>query len=173
MNVSPLDLRQQKFRSTFRGVDPVEVSSFLIAVADDYEGALREADRLRQELTRLEEIVRGHVEQEKNLQNTLLTATRMADEIKAKAEEDALRIVREAESRSVILLEKTQGRVEDIQRDIDGLKLKRRDVETSLEASIQALRNTLEFVREQDGRERDEKLLQYRPRLAEGELKVG
>lgn len=173
MNVSPLDLRQQKFRSTFRGVDPVEVSSFLIAVADDYEGALREADRLRQELARLEEIVRGHVEQEKNLQNTLLTATRMADEIKAKAEEEGLRIVREAESRSVILLEKTQGRVEDIQRDIDGLKLKRRDVETSLEASIQALRNTLEFVREQDGRERDEKLLQYRPRLAEAELKVG
>lgn len=173
MNVSPLDLRQQKFRSTFRGVDPVEVSSFLIAVADDYEGALREADRLRQELARLEEIVRGHVEQEKNLQNTLLTAQRMADEIKAKAEEEALRIVREAESRSVIVLEKSQARIEDIQRDIDGLKLKRRDVETSLEASIQALRNTLEFVREQDGRERDEKLLQYRPRLAEAELKVG
>jgi cell division initiation protein len=173
MNVSPLDLRQQKFRSTFRGVDPIEVSSFLIAVADDYEGALREADRLRQELTRLEEVVRVHVEQEKNLQNTLLTATRMADEIKAKAEEEALRIVREAESRSVILLEKTQARVEDIQRDIDGLKLKRRDVETSLEASIQALRNTLEFVREQDGLDRDEKLLQYRPRLAEAELKVG
>ena len=42
----------------------MEVSSFLIAVADDYEGALREADRLRQELARLEEIVRGHVEQE-------------------------------------------------------------------------------------------------------------
>ncbi|MFN7916009.1 MAG: DivIVA domain-containing protein [Vicinamibacterales bacterium] len=173
MNVSPLDLRQQKFRSTFRGVDPVEVSSFLIAVADDYEGALREADRLRQELARLEDIVKGHVEQEKNLQNTLLTATKMADEIRAKAEEEALRIVREAESRSVVMLEKSQARVEDIQRDIDGLKLKRRDVETSLEASIQALRNTLEFVREQDGRERDEKLLQYRPRLADAELKVG
>ena len=173
MNVSPLDLRQQKFRSTFRGVDPVEVSSFLIAVADDYEGALREVDRLRQELARLEDIVRGHVEQEKNLQNTLLTATKMADEIRAKAEEEALRIVREAESRSVVMLEKSQARVEDIQRDIYGLKLKRRDVETSLEASIQALRNTLEFVREQDGRERDEKLLQYRPRLADAELKVG
>ncbi len=173
MNVSPLDLRQQKFRTTFRGVDPVEVSSFLIAVADDYEGALRETDRLRQEVTRLEELVRGHVDQEKNLQNTLLTAQKMADEIRQKAEEEALRIVREAESRSVIVLEKTQARVEDIQRDIDGLKLKRRDVETSLEASIQALRNTLEFVREQDGRERDEKLLQYRPRLAEPEFKAG
>jgi cell division initiation protein len=172
MNVSPLDLRQQKFRTAFRGFDPVEVSSFLLAVADDYEQALREADRLRQEVARLEMVVRGHVEQEKSLQNTLITAQKLADDIKAGAEENALRIVREAESRSVLLIEKTQARVEDIHRDIDGLKLKRRAVETSLEASIQALRNTLEFVREQDARDREEKLLTYRPRLAEPEAKA-
>src|SRR6476619_8406565 len=167
MNVSPLDLRQQKFKTAFRGYDPVEVSSFLLAVADDYEQALRETDRLRQEVARLEMVVRGHVEQEKSLQNTLITAQRLSDDIKAGAEEEALRIIREAESRSVLLLEKTQARVEDIQRDIDGLKLKRRDVETSIESSIQALRNTLEFVREQDARDREEKLLTYRLRIAE------
>ena len=33
MNVSPLDLRQQRFRSRIRGFDKVEVASFLIAVA--------------------------------------------------------------------------------------------------------------------------------------------
>ena len=47
MNVSPLDLRQQRFRKAFRGFDPVEVTAFLVAVADDYEQALRETDRLR------------------------------------------------------------------------------------------------------------------------------
>ena len=93
MNVSPLDLRQQKFRSAFRGLDPVEVSSFLLAVADDYEQALRETDRLRQEVARLEMVVRGHVEQEKSLQNTLITAQRLADDIKAGAEENALRVL--------------------------------------------------------------------------------
>lgn len=173
MNVSPLDLRQQKFKTVFRGLDPVEVASFLVAVADDYEQALRETDRLRQEVARLDIIVRGHQEQEKSLQNTLVTAQRMSDDIKAGAEESALRIVREAESRSALLLEKTQARVEDIQRDIDGLKLKRRDVETSLESTIQALRDTLEFVREQDARDRDDKLLTYRPRPAEPEAKAG
>jgi cell division initiation protein len=173
MNVSPLDLRQQKFRTAFRGIDPVEVSSFLLAVADDYEQALRETDRLRQEVARLEMVVRGHVEQEKSLQNTLITAQKLADDIKAGAEEAAARIVREAESRAQLMLEKAQGRAEDVQRDIDGLKLKRRDVETSLETSIQALRNTLEFVREQDARDREEKLLTYRPRAAEPEAKAG
>ena len=33
MNVSPLDLRQQRFRSAIRGFDKVEVASFLAAVA--------------------------------------------------------------------------------------------------------------------------------------------
>jgi cell division initiation protein len=172
MNVSPLDLRQQKFRQTFRGVDPVEVSSFLLAVADDYEQALRETDRLRQEVARLEMVVRGHVEQEKSLQNTLVTAQKLADDIRAGAEGDAGRILREAESRAALMIEKAQARVEDVQRDIDGLKLKRREVETSIESSIQTLRNTLEFVRDQDARDREEKLLTYRPRMPEPEARA-
>jgi cell division initiation protein len=173
MNVSPLDLRQQRFRTAFRGLDPIEVTSFLVAVADDYEQALREADRLREEVGRLEQILRGHVEQEKSLQNTLVTAQKVADEMRARAEEDAQRIIREAESRSEGLLQKTQARVEDVQRDIDGLKLKRRDAEMSLESTIQTLRNTLDFVREQNAREAEDKVVFHRPRIIEAEAKVG
>ena len=167
MNVSPLDLRQQRFRKAFRGFDPVEVASFLAAVADDYEQALRETDRLRQDLMRMEGVLSGHREHEQNLQNTLMTAQKLSDDIKANAELEARRIIREAEGRSDLLLERTQARLEDIQREIDGLKLKRKDVEISIEAHISTLQNTLEFVREQEARERDEKILLHRPRLAE------
>jgi predicted transcriptional regulator len=72
--------------------------------------------------------------------------------------------VREAEGRSDLLLQKTQARLEDVQREIDGMKMKRREVETTLESTIAALRNTLEFVREQEQREREEKILLHRPR---------
>jgi cell division initiation protein len=167
MNVSPLDLRQQRFRKAFRGFDPVEVTALLVAVADDYEQALRETDRLRQELMRMEAVLAENREQEKNLQNTLMTAQKLSDDIKANAEHEAKRIVREAEGRSDLLLEKTQARLEDIQREIDGLKLKRKDVETSIEANISTLRNTLEFVRDQEARERDDKILFHRPRQVE------
>lgn len=173
MNVSPLDLRQQKFSTSLRGFDKVEVTSLLMAVAEDYEQALREADKLRQDLARLEGIVSQHREHEKSLQNTLLTAQKLADDIRSNAEEEARRIVRDAQSRSELLLEKTQSRLEDVQREIDGLKLKRRDVETSLESTIQTLKNTLDYVREQDAREREEKILYHRPRLAEPESKTG
>ena len=175
MNVSPLDLRQQRFSNSMRGFDKVEVTSFLMAVADDYEQALRESDRLKQEVTRLEAAVTEHRNQEKSLQSTLLTAQRLADDIRANAEEEARRIVREAQGRSELLLEKTQARLEEVQREIDGLKLKRSDVETSVESTIQVLRNTLEYVREQEARDRDDKdkILIHRPRLAEHEAKTG
>src|SRR5262245_48470230 len=150
MNVSPLDLRQQRFRRVVRGFDPVEVTSLLVAVADDYEAALRETDRMRHDLIRMEAALNEHREHERSLKSTLLTAQRLADDIKANADEEAKRIIAEAQGRSDILLEKTQARLEDVQREIDGLKLKRKDVETSIEATIQTLRNTLEYVREQE-----------------------
>src|SRR5690242_8060192 len=105
MNVSPLDLRQQRFRNALRGFDKVEVTSFLLAVADDYEQALRETDRLRQEVTRLETIVTEHREHERSLKTTLMAAQKLADDIKATAEQEARRLVRDAQSRSDLLLE--------------------------------------------------------------------
>src|SRR5690242_14331178 len=104
MKVTPLDLRQQRFRKTFRGFDRIEVTSFLAELADDYEQALREADRLRQDLTRMEAVLAEHREQERNLRNTLLTAQRLADEIRQNAEAEAQRIIREAEGRADLLL---------------------------------------------------------------------
>jgi cell division initiation protein len=178
MNVSPLDLRQQRFRKAFRGFDSVEVTAFLAAVADDYEQALRETDRLRQDLMRMEAVLNEHREHEKNLQATMTTAQRLSDDIRSTADAEAKRIVaaadaeakrvfRDTEARSDLLLEKTQARLEDIQREIDGLKLKRMDVETVIEATISTLRNTLEFVRELETRERDDRILLHRPRHAE------
>src|SRR6185436_4217585 len=108
-----------------------------------------------------------HRELEQNLRATMTTAQRLADDIKIQADQEAKRIVREAEGRSDLLLEKTQARLEDIQRGIDGLKLKRQDVETTIEATIQSLRNALEFVREQGAHERDERVLLHRPRFSD------
>lgn len=178
MNVSPLDLRQQRFRKTLRGFDPIEVTAFLAAVADDYEQALRETDRLRQDLMRMEVVLGQHRDNEQNLRATLMTAQKLSDDIKssadaeakriiAGADADAKRIVLEAASRSELLLDQTQARMEDIQREIDGLKLKRKDVETTIEATIQTLRNTLEFVHEQEARDRDDRILLHRRRPAD------
>jgi len=167
MKVSPLDLRQLRFRTAFRGYDKAEVVALITEVADDYENALRDVDRLRQEVVKMEALLNQHREHERDLRDTLVTAQRVSDDIRTTADAQARQIVREAEGRSDLLLQKTQARLEDVQREIDGMKLKRRDVETTLESTITSLRNTLEFVREQEQRERDDKILLHRPRPAE------
>ena len=128
--------------------------AFLGAVADDYEQALRETDRLRQDVTRMEAIINEHREHERTLKVTLLTAQRLADEIRAQSEVESQRILRDAEARATLLVAKGQARLEELQREIDGLRMKRKDVESSIEGTIQTLRNTLDFVREHDVRDR-------------------
>ena len=167
MKVSPLDLRQLRFRTAFRGFDRAEVLALVAEVADDYEHALREVDRLRQQVSNMETLLEEHRAHERDLRNMMVTAQKISDEIRGNADAQARQIMREAEGRSELLLQKTQARLEDVQREIDGMRLKRREAETSLEATISALRNTLEFVREQEQREREEKILLHRPRTAE------
>jgi cell division initiation protein len=167
MKVSPLDLRQLRFRTAFRGYDRAEVLALMTEVADDYENALREVDRLRQEVAKMEALLGQHREHERALRDTLLTAQRVSDDIRANAEEQARQSVRDAETRADLLIHKAQSRLEDVQREIDGMKMKRREVENSLESTIGSLKSTLEFVREQEQREREEKILLHRPRATE------
>ncbi len=167
MKISPLDMRQQRFKNSFRGFDRTEVVAFLTEAADDYEQALRDVDLLRQDLSRMESLLTEHRQREADLRNTLLTAQRLSDGIKQTAQEEAKLILREAEGRANMLIEKASVRLDEIDRDINELRLRRRDVEGSLEASIQALYSALEFIREHDRPGRDEKILLHRPRQGE------
>jgi cell division initiation protein len=164
MKVTPLDLRQAQFRTKMRGFDPDEVLKFLGETAEELEQAVKEIDRLRQDAARTETTLAEYRERENSLRNTLLTAQRLADQIKENAEQEARTILHEAESRADLILQKTQGRLAEIDRDITEMRLRRRDVEGSLEASIASLTYALEFMRAQDQAERDEKLLLHRPK---------
>ena len=167
MKIAPLDLRRQRFKKAMRGFDPTEVVAFLTEAADDYEHALREVDRLRQDLVRTETLLADHREREHNLRNTLETAQRLADEMKQAAQNEAKMIVREAQGRADLLLQKAQARLEEIERNINDLRLRRRGVEGTLETSIQTLYHALEFIREQDRQPEGEVHL-HRPRQADG-----
>jgi cell division initiation protein len=164
MKVTPLDLRQAQFKTKMRGYDPQEVGPFLADAASELEQALREIDRLKQELVRSDAAMAEHRDRETSLRNTLLTAQRLADSIKENAEQEARTMIREAETRADLLLQKAQARLTEVERDINEMKLRRRDVEGSLEASIASLTYALDFMRAQDQAERDEKLLLHRPK---------
>ncbi|HYB96325.1 MAG TPA: DivIVA domain-containing protein [Vicinamibacterales bacterium] len=167
MKVTPLDLRQQRFKTVMRGYDRGEVQAFLLEVADDYENALRDNDKLRQDIVKLDAVLGEHRGQERNLRNTLLTAQKLADEVKEQAQKEAGLILREAEGQRDMVLQKAQSRLEDVQREIEALRMKRREVENDIESLVRTLNSTLEFIREQDVRSREQSVLLHRPRAAE------
>lgn len=167
MRITPLDMRQQRFKTSVRGYDKTEVVAFLTEAADDYEHAMREIDRLRTDLMRTQALLTEHRERENHLRDTLVTAQRVSGDLKDTAQTEAKLIVREAQGRADLLLQKAQVRLEEIERDISEMKLRRRDAEGMLEATIQAIYRALEFVREQDQTRGDEKVLLHRPRQAD------
>jgi cell division initiation protein len=167
MRISPMDMRQQRFKPAMRGYDRTEVVAFVTEAADDYEHAMREIDRLRADLMRMEALLAEHRQRENNLRDTLLTAQRVSDELKEVAQTEAKLIVREAQGRADSILQKAQGRLEELDHDVNEMKLRRRDAEGHVEATIQALYRALEFMRDQDLSRSDEKVLLHRPRQSD------
>jgi cell division initiation protein len=169
MRITPMDMRQQRFKSAMRGYDRTEVVAFLTEAADDYEHAQREIDRLRGDLMRMEALLTEHRQRESNLRDTLLTAQRLSGELKDAAQNEAKLILREAQGRADLLLQKAQARLDEMDHDVNELKLRRRDAEGALEASIQALYRALEFIRDQDQARAEEKVFLHRPRQTEAQ----
>ena len=169
MRISPMDMRQQRFKTAMRGYDRTDVVAFLTEAADDYEQAMREIDRLRSDLMRMEALLFEHRERENNLRDTLLTAQRLSGEVKESANTEAKLIVREAQGRADLLIQKAQVRLDELDHDCNELKLRRRDAEGTVEATIQALYRALEFMRDQDQTRTEEKVLLHRPRQADSQ----
>jgi cell division initiation protein len=166
LKVTPLDLRQIKLSTAMRGYDKAEVTSLMLEAADGYEQALRDNDRLRTDIIRLEAALAQHRELEGSLKTTLMSAQKVADDMRDNASSEAARMLREAEGKAELLMQRAQARVEDVQREIDALTVKRREAETGVESIISVLHNTLDFIRQQEQRERAfDKVVPHRPRI--------
>jgi cell division initiation protein len=160
--ITPIDVRQSSFPTAWRGYAPAAVRTFLLETSEQFERALRDNEKLRQEIARLEGAIRQHRDLEATLQTTLVHAQKVSDDMRTSAQLESDRIVREAKGRAELLMAGAQNRLEDAQREIDGLKLRRREAECTVESIIASLHSTLEFIREQ---QREQKVLPHRMRM--------
>ena len=160
--ITPLEMRQTTFATGWRGYSHEAVRSFLVDASESYELALRENERLRQDIERLQASLRQYQDLESGLKSTLVHAQKVADDVRASAAQDAERLVKEAQGRAELMMMAAQNRVEDAQREIDGLKLRRREAEANVESIISSLLSTLEFIRDQ---QRDSRVVPLRPAI--------
>jgi cell division initiation protein len=160
--ITPLEMRQTTFATGWRGYSREAVRSFLVDASESYEMALRENERLRQDLERLQAHIRQYQDLESGLKSTLMHAQKVAEDVRANASQEADRLVKEAQGRAELMMMAAQNRVEDAQREIDGLKLRRREAEANVESIIASLHATLEFIRDQ---QREPRMVSLRPAI--------
>jgi len=146
LNITPLDIRKQEFRTRFRGCDPDEVQSFLDQVA----GALEEANAAvaaLEERNQEAESRLGHYRLiEQNLQDAAVTVQKSLDETKRLAEKEAELIVREAHSRAEKEGEVLKERVTRLQQDIATLEMQRANFLVRLKAVVRSQSDLIEAM---------------------------
>ncbi len=122
MKLTPLEIRKQEFRKTLRGLDPLEVQTFLEMVAEQYEKLLEDNSRLNQEITELRASLKNYQETEKNLKEMLLNV----QEVKKQSEESSRRqadlIIKEAELKALEILENARKQARQIRDEVNWLK---------------------------------------------------
>jgi cell division initiation protein len=123
------------------------VSQFIASLATRYEEALREADRLRDDLGRAQALVEEHREQERNLRATLITAQKLADEIRLTAEQESQRIIGEAQAKAADLVQGTAPRLQALEREIAALRARQEQTASDMASTVSALRATLDKVK--------------------------
>jgi cell division initiation protein len=160
--ITPLEMRQTSFASGWRGYSREAVRSFLVEASESYEQALRQNERLRQDIERLQGSLRQYQDLEGGLKSTLVHAQKVADDVRANAALEADRVLKDAQGRAELMMMAAQNRVEDAQREIDGLKLRRREAEANVESIISSLHATLDFIRDQ---QRDSRIVPLRPAI--------
>ena len=137
MRLTPLDIQKHHFSVRWRGFDPAEVEAFVRLVAEDYESLMRERDVLRHRVRELEERVDELQTQEKTLQETLVTAQALSEDLKRTAVKEAEVVVSRAEVQGERILDSAQKRAADLREDIRAMRQLRSRLAATLRSTIE------------------------------------
>lgn len=136
MDLTPVDITQKEFPRRFRGLDPVEVKTFLEAVADELQRLLKTNASQEERIRTLEIRLETHQQREKEVNEALFAVQRMSDEIKDKSRKEADLILKEGEIKAQKLLEHAHGMLGQLQGKIADLKRQKALFEGRIRAAI-------------------------------------
>jgi cell division initiation protein len=120
-DLTPIDITQREFKRRFRGLDPVEVKTFLDGVAEELQRVLKENASQEERIRTLEIRMETYQQREKEVNEALFAVQRMADEVKDKSRKEGDLILKDAEVKAQKLLEhahlmlgQMQGKIADL-----------------------------------------------------------
>ena len=148
MNITPLDIQQQKFKTRIRGFDIREVDAFLEQVASALESLQKTHKTMQEEVRRLELEIQGYRKREETFKRALLNSQKVLDQMKDNARKSAELIIAEAEVKAEKILNNAHNRLAQLHEDISELKRQRTQIEVQIGSIIEAHSKLLELSKE-------------------------
>ena len=161
--LTPLEIQKHRFSRKWKGVDPTEVGAFLDIAAEGMEDLAREKAGLEARIRALEEENAEHREREHILKETLVSAQRASEDIRAAAQAQAELIVREAEDSSERLTHNALQRSAEIEKAIHELKLQRAGFRLEIQKMLELFHHAVDMDRQQDEQDRPLSYLRRNP----------
>ena len=148
MNITPLDIQQQKFKTRIRGFDVREVDAFLEQVASAFESLQKTHKTMQEEVRRLELEIQGYRKREETFKRALLNSQKVLDQMKDNARKSAELIIAEAEVKAEKILNNAHNRLAQLHEDISELKRQRTQIEVQIGSIVEAHSKLLELSKE-------------------------
>jgi DivIVA domain-containing protein len=115
IDLTPLDVRKKRgdFGKGLRGYDPQEVDGFLELVAERMEVLVKENLAFREQVDRLGEKVAAQEGREQAVQDALVTAQELRQDVKEQANREAKLLEREARGRIQAMIAESEKRLRE------------------------------------------------------------
>lgn len=135
--ITAMDVERHEFQRRMRGYDPDEVQLFLRAVAEEIERLHLENGTFREETGQLRARLDDYRDRERALQDTLMTAQRMAEDLRGKSAREAEVLVKEARVKAERILQQAQDQLQMIEDEIGRLRLEKEAFENRIRSAIE------------------------------------
>jgi cell division initiation protein len=135
--LTAMDIDKREFTRRMRGYDPDEVQLFLRAIAEEIERVNLESATFREENGALKQRLDDFKDRERTLQETLVTAQLMSQDLKDRSRAEADLLVKEARFKAERLLEQAQDQLQALENEIGRLRLEKGAFENRLRAAIE------------------------------------
>lgn len=148
MELSPIEIRSQKFSKKIKGYDVTEVDNFLEIVAKDMEKLYGEYYGLKEEFVKKNQEIADYKEKDKSISEAILMVQSVSNDIKKAAIMEAEAIKKGAVAEAESIIKDANKKYLEITKDIDDLLNKRIVMINSIKSLLQT--NTDLINREAD-----------------------
>lgn len=136
--ITPIEIRQQKFRKSLRGYDTEEVQAFLNALSQEWEKQLEHQRYLKEELEKIQASYRTLKEVEDMLHKTLMQAEQSSRDTLENARQKAELRLREAEAKSREIVRQGIEDRNSLQKEVADMTRMREQILTQLQLFLKA-----------------------------------